>query len=46
VAWHWFDAPAALAELERAVAPGGGLALLWYNFDRSAPWAADLARSP
>jgi SAM-dependent methyltransferase len=43
-AWHWFDAPAALAELTRVVAPGGGLALLWYEFDRSVPWAAELAR--
>lgn len=42
-AWHWFDAPAALAELTRVVAPGGGLALLWYDFDRTGPWAADLA---
>ncbi len=42
-AWHWFDGPAALAELARVIAPGGGLALLWYGFDLAVPWAAALA---
>lgn len=43
-AWHWFDAPAALAELTRVVALGGGLALLFNDFDGSTPFAAQLAR--
>lgn len=34
--FHWFDQPAALAEIRRVLRPGGGLALL-----RSAPdWSA------
>jgi SAM-dependent methyltransferase len=28
-AFHWFDAPAALAEMARVVRPGGGVALFW-----------------
>jgi SAM-dependent methyltransferase len=28
-AFHWFDKPAALAEMARIVRPGGGLALFW-----------------
>lgn len=28
-AYHWFDAPAALAEMGRIVRPGGGIALFW-----------------
>lgn len=28
-AFHWFDAPRALAEIGRIVRPGGGLALFW-----------------
>lgn len=44
-AWHWFDPSAALGEVTRVVVSGGGIALLWYDFDDSAPgaaWAADL----
>ncbi len=28
-AFHWFDKPAALAEMARVVRPGGGIALFW-----------------
>jgi SAM-dependent methyltransferase len=28
-AYHWFDAPAALAEMARIVRPGGGIAFFW-----------------
>lgn len=37
-AFHWFDAPAALAELHRVLPPGGGLALVWNVRDESVDW--------
>ena len=46
-AFHWFDAPRAVAEFARVIRPGGGLALLWHDGvedDESAPWSADLHR--
>jgi SAM-dependent methyltransferase len=40
-AFHWFDGPAALAELNRVLRPGERLALVWNVRDeeRSAFWA-------
>lgn len=37
-AFHWFDAPPALAELGRVLRPGGALALVWNVRDESADW--------
>ena len=31
-AFHWFDGPAAVAELERVLRPQGGVALLWNHW--------------
>ncbi len=42
-AFHWFDAPRALAEIHRVLAPGGGLALIWNERDESVDWMRDLS---
>jgi len=44
-AFHWFDGPTALAEIERVLRPRGGLALLWNSTPwelREGPWFAAL----
>ncbi len=43
-AFHWFDAPVALAEFARVLRPGGGLALIWNERDESDPMVAQLTR--
>jgi ubiquinone/menaquinone biosynthesis C-methylase UbiE len=37
-AFHWFDAPVALAELRRVLRPGGHLFLIWNERDRDHDW--------
>jgi ubiquinone/menaquinone biosynthesis C-methylase UbiE len=44
-AFHWFDKPAALAEMARIVRPGGALALFWNVRDEErSPFVAEYHR--
>ena len=43
-AFHWFDAPAALAEMARVLRPGGGVGLIWNERDESVPWVNELSQ--
>ncbi|MDU0477643.1 class I SAM-dependent methyltransferase [Staphylococcus chromogenes] len=42
--WHWVDVPRASAELDRVIAPGGVLLLVWNTIDVRVPWVHRLTR--
>lgn len=42
-AWHWFDEPAAGAEIARVLRPGGVLGVVWNLWDESVDWVARFA---
>ncbi len=43
-AWHWFERDTVSAEVQRILAPGGVLALVWNTLDVSVPWVHRYSR--
>jgi SAM-dependent methyltransferase len=43
-AFHWFNVPAAAAEIHRVLVPGGALAVIRNEWDRTVPWVDALQR--
>jgi SAM-dependent methyltransferase len=41
-AFHWFDVPAAAAEIHRVLAPGGGLGVIRNEWDESVDWIVEM----
>ncbi|MGZ4311332.1 MAG: class I SAM-dependent methyltransferase [Solirubrobacteraceae bacterium] len=41
-AFHWFDVPAAAAEIHRTLAPDGGLGVIRNEWDESVAWIAEM----
>jgi len=42
--FHWFASAESLAEIRRALKPGGVLGLIWNVRDQSVDWVAELSR--
>lgn len=42
--WHWADSERAGLEVERILAPGGALGIVWNQMDVSIPWVHRLTR--
>jgi ubiquinone/menaquinone biosynthesis C-methylase UbiE len=41
-AFHWFDVPAAAAEIHRVLTPGGGLGVVRNEWDDSVEWIVEM----